>query len=393
LSERSGRPERDGARLDRKPASGLSWAPLNLLVLTTDAFGGYGGIAKYNRDFITALAAHPDVAQVTVLPRVIPGPLEATPPKVSFVTESARGKLAFVRSATTASLRGPYDWIVCGHVNLLPVARVASALLGAPIVLLIYGIDVWTPTRSRLVNLMIPRVAAWVSISDCTTNRLRSWSPEPVRAFLCPNAIELSEYAVGPKSEALLDRYGLRDRTVLLTLGRLDSRERYKGIDEVMTLLPELSRSIPTLSYVVAGDGDDRHRLEQKARALGVAERVVFTGRVPEAEKADVYRLADAYVMPGRGEGFGFVFLEAMACGIPVVASKVDGSREAARDGKLGVIVDPDDPREVRDGILEALRRPRDVVPEGLDYFSYANFEKRTHAILDELTGAPQASQ
>ena len=77
-------------------------------------------------------------------------------------------------------------------------------------------------------------------------------------------------------------------------------------------------------------------RLERKAASLGLKGNVVFAGRVSEAEKADHYRLADVFVMPGRQEGFGFVFLEAMACGIPVVASSVDGSREAVLNGELG---------------------------------------------------------
>jgi glycosyltransferase involved in cell wall biosynthesis len=85
----------------------------------------------------------------------------------------------------------------------------------------------------------------------------------------------------------------------------------------------------------------DRRCLQEKARSLGVHGRVVFAGYVPESEKADHYRLADAYVMPGRGEGFGIVYLEALACGVPVVASEVDGSREAVREGALGILVDP----------------------------------------------------
>ena len=68
---------------------------------------------------------------------------------------------------------------------------------------------------------------------------------------------------------------------------------------------------------------------------------MVFAGRVAESEKAAHYRLADAFVMPGYGEGFGIVYLEALACGIPVLASKLDASGEALRDGTMGLLVDP----------------------------------------------------
>jgi phosphatidyl-myo-inositol dimannoside synthase len=170
---------------------------------------------------------------------------------------------------------------------------------------------------------------------------------------------------------------------VLMTLGRLSSSERYKGIEEVLELLPQLTGDIANMAYLVVGDGSDRQRLEDKARSLAVEEYVVFTGYIPESKKADYYRLADAFVMLGRGEGFGIVYLEAMACGVPVVASKVDASREAVRDGELGILVDPDDPREVRAGILGALNRAKDMIPEGLDQFSYSSFERRLHRIID----------
>src|SRR5581483_442399 len=121
----------------------------------------------------------------------------------------------------------------------------------------------------------------------------------------------------------------------------------------------------------VVGDGNDRARLEAKAAQLGLSDRVVFAGYVPDEEKAAHYRLADAFVMPGRGEGFGIVYLEAMACGVPVVASKRDASREVVRDGELGIVVDPDAPGELRAGILAVLRCPKGTVPAGLSYFSF----------------------
>jgi glycosyltransferase involved in cell wall biosynthesis len=135
---------------------------------------------------------------------------------------------------------------------------------------------------------------------------------------------------------------------------------------------------------LIAGDGDDRPRLERKAGALGLNSHVVFAGRIPEAEKADHYRLADVFVMPGRQEGFGFVFLEAMASGTPVVASRLDGSREAVFDGKLGELADPDDPQALKAAIRRALCRPRQI-PEGLAYFSYENFCERLQNIMGGL--------
>jgi glycosyltransferase involved in cell wall biosynthesis len=135
---------------------------------------------------------------------------------------------------------------------------------------------------------------------------------------------------------------------------------------------------------MIAGGGNDAPRLQQRARELGVAERVVFTGLFADEEKRDLYNLADAYVMPSRGEGFGFVFLEAMACGVPVIGSSHDGGREALLGGQLGALVDSSNPAEIRAAIVDALRDRRREIPPGLEFFSFENFEQRVHGIVDE---------
>jgi phosphatidyl-myo-inositol dimannoside synthase len=213
---------------------------------------------------------------------------------------------------------------------------------------------------------------------------------------LLPCSVDFEQFRPGPKNTILLDRYGLAGKTVVMSLGRLSTSESYKGriykgIDEVLEAIPELTEEIVDVVYLVVGDGSDRRRLEEKAKSLGLSKHVVFTGYVPESEKVDHYRLADTFVMPSRAEGFGIVFLEAMACGVPVVASKADASREAVRNGALGILVDPSDQQDIKAGILEALNRPKGVVPEGLDYFSYGNFERRLHRIVESISASEEA--
>ena len=136
--------------------------------------------------------------------------------------------------------------------------------------------------------------------------------------------------------------------------------------------------------YLIGGDGPDRPRLTAKAESLGLAGRVIFAGRIAEEEKVAHYRLADAYVMPSRGEGFGIVLLEAMACGLPALASVTDGGREALLEGKLGLLVDPDDPASVAAGIRAVLARPKGR-PAGLEHFSTAAFRARVGLLLDAV--------
>lgn len=357
------------------------------LCLLTDAFGGHGGIALYNRDLLTALCEHPDCTGVVGVPRLMPFPSEPQPEKLTWLATGIAGKAAFLKTVLAAvGLRPDYDLIVCAHLNLLPVAMFLKRLFGIPVLLEIYGIDAWSRPRSVLVDRLLPGVDAFVSISEITKARFLEWAKVPeARGHILPNAIHAERYGPGPKSDALLDRYGLRGRKVIMTMGRLVSSERYKGFEEVMRILPELAEIHPGIAYLVAGAGDYRHSLAELAHRLGIADRVVFTGFVPEEEKADLFRLADVYAMPSRGEGFGFVFLEAMACGIPVIGSRVDGGQEALRGGELGALVDPDSPEELKAAILSALSGKAGVVPPGIDHFSFEAFKTRLYGILAKI--------
>jgi glycosyltransferase involved in cell wall biosynthesis len=153
----------------------------------------------------------------------------------------------------------------------------------------------------------------------------------------------------------------------------------------VIEALPRLVKDMPRLAYVIAGEGRDRARLEAKARALGVAGHVVFAGYVPEADKPDLYRLADGFVLAGRGEGFGIVLLEAMASGVPVLGSTRDATREVLADGAAGLLVDPYDAEALPRAIAALLRRPKGVVPAEVQRYGAAAFTARAHAALDRI--------
>jgi phosphatidyl-myo-inositol dimannoside synthase len=356
---------------------------VRILHLGTDSYGGYGGIALYNREVIAAMASHPRVDEVVVIPRVIVSPeLEPIPPKVRFVSEAAKGRIAYMRALLRVT-RGPkFDLVVCAHVNLLPIAR----LVTRDPLLFVYGIEAWKPLRDPLSNRLLRGARAVVSISDITAERFLGWSGFAGPLHLLPNSIHAEQYGMRPKNEALMARYRLQGKRVLLTLGRVVAAERYKGFDEVLEVLPDIAQVHDDIVYIIAGGGNDLQRLARKVVTLGISERVRFTDLVREEEKADLYNLADVYVMPSRGEGFGFVFLEAMACGVPVIGSRLDGGREALRGGTLGRLVDSTNPAEVRVALLDALAENKRGVPEGLDYFSFASFEARMHAILEAAT-------
>jgi len=360
---------------------------IRVLVLLTDGFGGIGGIAKFNRDFLSALDIDETISEVVAYPRLMPVNPEKIPPKINYNTSGLGSKAKYIFSVWSSLLfKRNYDLVICGHINLIPVALMAKVATGAPLLLLMHGIDVWKPTSSNLVNYLTKYIDSYISVSRITQEMFVKWTKiSTADGFILPNCFEPSLFKPASKNIDLLDKYSLNGKKVIMTCARLSSSARTKGIDIILDHFTELKRDIPNIAYLIVGDGNDRERLEYKTNELKIDSDIIFTGFVPESEKPKYYCLADVYVMPSQAEGFGIVYLEAMACGIPTVGSILDGSREALRDGLLGILIDPNNFTDIKMGIIEALTKSKRR-PEGLDYFSYSNFCKRLHSIVKNVT-------
>jgi phosphatidylinositol alpha-1,6-mannosyltransferase len=363
---------------------------MRVLVLATDGFGGHGGIALYVRNMLRALSSHRLDPKVVALPRLMPLSTEPLPENLHWDTSALGGKKRYAAAVVRASLkRGPFDAVLCTHINLLPLAHPVARVQRAPVVLFVYGIDANKPLRRSLAHRLIPRVDGIVSIRTRTTRELKAWVQiDHIPTYLLENAIDLSRYGVGQKDPELVSRLGLAGKRVVMTLSRL--AEPYVGVDEVMVALTQLPPTARDVVYLIVGEGRDVPRLRERARLLGLMDRVVFSGFVPDAGKADYYRLADAFAMPGSGSAFDryplrFVFLEAMACGVPVIGARCEDDEERLTDGALLTEqVDPTDSRAIAEAIVRTVDKPK-VVPVGLERFSYAAFEKRFHGIFDDI--------
>ena len=307
--------------------------------------------------------------------------------------ESAGGRLRFLRESVRAVTGERFDVVICSHINLMPIAAVAAAAQRIPLLLVIYGIEAWTSPNRPIAAALVKRADAVVAISEYTKHRFLEWSGvSPERMHVIPCCVDAGKFGMGPKRDDLLDKYGLRDRRVMLTVARLAGVERAKGIDEVLASLTDIAREIPNVSYLIVGEGTDRPRLEERAAQLGVTDRVVFAGYVAEEEKADHYRLADAYVMPGRGEGFGIVYLEALACGLPIVASTLDASGEVVLNRRFGRVVNPDRAGEIKAAVVDLLKESRRAIPRELSAFSADRFRARWNGLLTEMKVGDLAS-
>lgn len=357
---------------------------MKILAFVPEAFGGRGGIAQYDRSFLRAVCSHPGLEGAVVLPRIVRDPVDSLPERLVFREGAAGGKIRYLAEAGRETARSEdYAAVFCGHLNLLSPAWLVSRRFQVPLFVALYGIDAWR-AGNRRQQWLLEGVDRFVAISEYTKRRFLSWSGvAKAKVTVIPCCLEPGDFRPGPKPGLLLDRYRLRDRTVLLTVGRMSPHERYKGHDRILEILPTIAVTVPDVAYLVVGEGGDRPRLEEKARELGVADRVVFTGFVSESEKADHYRIADAFVMAGWGEGFGIVFLEALACGVPVVVSRMDASQEIAQKVPAAFAADPTDGEDLVKSILGALEWEGPVgVP---DQFTYPGLERNVHRLVDSI--------
>jgi phosphatidylinositol alpha-1,6-mannosyltransferase len=324
-----------------------------MLALVTDAFGGRGGIAEYNRNLLTALAESGLLERVVVLPRhggggAVPpgGVLEQQPPRA--------GRAAYALAALRTAWQRPFDIVFCGHLYMAPLARLIARLKRAKLVVQMHGIEAWR-TPGALQRRALEAADLVLCVSRRTRAAVLGWAAlAGEKVPVLANTVGAA-YGPGPPAPEVSARHALEGRKVLLTVSRIGRADRYKGHETVIRALPALRRRHPEVLYLVAGEGDDRPRLEALAAGLGLEDAVRFLGHVPDGDLPDLYRAAHVFVMPSTGEGFGIVFLEAAACGLRVVAGNRDGSVDALGEGALGTLIDPDDGEALVAALLAAL--------------------------------------
>ena len=367
----------------------MTKSSLRVLALVTDAFGGHGGIAQYNRDLIRSLATCDGIGDVVVLPRIA-GEASETPAKVRQLRPQ-RGRLAYSLSALRIALGKHIDVVFCGHLLMAPLGAALAKLLGVPLWVQVHGIEAWHEL-SRVHRWAIETASVVTSVSRYTRHRLLQWVRiDPTHVKVLPNTVD-PRFRPARKLARLLDRNAASGKKVLLTVSRLADSERYKGHDRVIRALPRVLAQYPEAVYLVVGDGDDRSRLETIATETGVSEQVHFTGLIGADDLPDHYRLADVFVMPSTGEGFGIAFLEALASGVPVIGGNRDGSVDPLADGELGTAIDPDDEDQLVAAICTALRRSTDISQRAVR-FEALNFKRHLEALVSShFCDAPRAS-
>jgi phosphatidyl-myo-inositol dimannoside synthase len=333
---------------------------MRLLLLTIDFPPARGGV----QGLLARLAAGLAPAwRVTVITPAAPGADVWDRGRSYRIVRSrpASGRLAAIglqALALVETLRRRPHVIVCGHVLLAPVCRLASAILGVPYVAMAYAYEVRAP-RMRWIARMALRGARRVVVpSEFGRRAVEAHGVVPARITVARPGAALDA------DGALANGAAADDAPVLLSVGRLV--DAYKGHDMVIRAMPLILARAPTARYVVVGDGPRRAYLERLAASLAVAGAVRFVGEIPDDQVGAWYRRCDVFVLAARedagggAEGYGIVLVEAGLRGKPVVGGRAGGVVDAVLDGETGLLVDPLDPGDIADAVTRLLTE-RDV--------------------------------
>lgn len=255
----------------------------------------------------------------------------------------------------------------CGQVLSSGIAGwLCKKLFDVPYVVYVYGSETIRLGRGKVMARLMRRVlreSQWVvPNSDFTAREFETFGVDHGKLKKISPGVDPDFFRPGPKDPSLVERFGLEGKSVLLTVARLDVR---KGHDMVMRALRRVTKKVEDVVYLIVGRGQEEERLRRLASKLGLEDKVIFAGYVPDAELPRYYNVSDVFVMPNRitqetplagdVEGFGISFLEAGACGKPVVAGRSGGAEEAVSDEATGLLVDPNSEEEIAEAIVRLL--------------------------------------
>lgn len=237
----------------------------------------------------------------------------------------------------------------------------ASKLLEIPYSFAVHGSEVFRPMRHRFYKAVL---------KECVKNARRIISPgnyqkdRMAKEGVAVSKVYVIGWGVNPQlfrpdidPSEIVERHNLENKKVILTVGRLVTR---KGHDMVVKSLPNVLKSVPNTVYVIVGEGQELKRLKSLVKGLSLEDDVIFAGYVPSKDLPKYYNACDVFVMPSREvngdiEGFGIVYVEANACGKPVIAGKSGGTGSAVRHGVNGVLINPLDTEEISKQIISLL--------------------------------------
>src|SRR5579863_9875807 len=307
-------------------------------------------------------------------------------------TGYGRSKKLFVFRALSLAAYQP-SIVLALHPNLAPViAAMKIVAPGMRSAVVAHGVEVWTslPIVRRVSVQSVDRVLAPSENTLTTAAREQRLAMEKGRKLAWSLGPEFDAGAVPPAEHSPPAEFP-RGR-IILTVGRWEASEANKGVDQLIAALPALLKDFPDVQLVAIGEGTDLSRLQSFARESGAADRVHFLPFMSPNRLPNAYDHCDVFAMPSRGEGFGLVFIEAMARGRPVIGGAHGGTPEIIDDGIHGFLVPHGDVAQLADRLRRLLANDslrREMGAQALARvrrdFTFGRFSSELAAILDEL--------
>jgi glycosyltransferase involved in cell wall biosynthesis len=288
------------------------------------------------------------------------------------------------------------DTIILSHINLSIIGLLIRFINPrCEVWIVAHGIEIWRPL-SFIQKRLLKRCNKVLCVSNYTQQQLIN--RHNVNKEICVvlnNVIDpfMCLPTVFTKPQHLIDRYKLGNSgPVIFTLTRMAATEKYKGYEQVIKAIGKLKSQYPDIKYILSGKYDalEEVRINQLIADHEVCSQVVLTGFIDESELVAHFLLADLFVLPSKKEGFGIVFIEALACGLPVICGNTDGSVDAIRNGELGKAIDTDNPVELYRCITEYLKFPFTISKRKklqelcLGYFNETDYMTKLQLLLNE---------
>lgn len=371
--------------------------PKKILLLTLETFRTAGGIQRMSRTLAHSLhelsMKNSQRVDLYALNDRVADLIPSYLPLANFKAFN-KNKVRFALETIRAGRKA--DLIILTHVNLALIGW-AIYLLNPKcrIWLIAHGIEVWRPLKlwKKTIWKIADRI---ICVSRYTRNKVSALLDANADRCLVLNNI-LDPFITLPvlfdKPESLLKRYQLNaDHKIVLTLTRIAATEQFKGYEQVIKAISRIKDSIPEIKYLLAGpcDAPEKVRIQQLIKDHGLEKNFILTDFIKESELADHFLLADLFVLPSKKEGFGIVFIEAMAFGLPVICGNVDGSTDAVRNEAMGTAIDPDNINELEQAILLKLKHPliieerMNIQHECLKYFNGQDYKNALEKLLEE---------
>ena len=271
-----------------------------------------------------------------------------------------RSKIRFGLAAVGAARSSDDDranLVVASHPHLaLPAALMRLVSPRLRLLVMSHGVEVWKPLAAIRRAALLRADIALAPSSDTAEklHRVQGVPQRRIRKLAWPVDPKMLKMSDAPTALRLPQAFP--QGQVILTVGRWAASERYKGTDELIKALAQLSATAQGLHLVAVGGGDDLPRLKRLASDRGVADRVHFFEGISREELGACYAQCDVFALPSTGEGFGLVFLEAMAFGKPVIGASVGGATDLIEDQVNGLLVTPGDFQGLAQAMARLLR-------------------------------------